>query len=346
MSRSTATSTGSKARASRAGSWASSSSSGQRPWASRRRRPGRTPSARAAAEQATTRLAWTTAVRLSGGAPAATTGQSGHQTTTMRGIADHPVSASGVRPSPAGASPSPARAGRLGPPTRSATGGHEGDGAARGREPEEDPAFAGGGAAAGDEDLDLAGLEAAVALAEALPGAGGDGQAQVGRLGPGAEGDEDGTALAGPGGEAAGLGGREPGRGADEHDVDRVQEGGHHGRPGPGAGGGDQGQALQGDAGLGGGDDPEVGQADRGHPGTGRRGPGNQGQGEGGGAADGHRRAPAQPLAGKQRLEGGDHRQQPLVGQGRPRSHQLRPGRGAGTPQSGVKTTASGRHRP
>ena len=45
-----------------------------------------------------------------------------------------------------------------------------------------------------------------MALAEAVPGAGGDGQAQVGRLGPGAEGDEDRAALAGPGGEAAGLG--------------------------------------------------------------------------------------------------------------------------------------------
>src|SRR4029453_11339790 len=61
-----------------------------------------------------------------------------------------------------------------------------GDGAVRTREPEEGPA-------------------GAVALAEAVPGAGGDGQAQVGRLGPGAEGDQDRAPLAGPGGEAAGL---------------------------------------------------------------------------------------------------------------------------------------------
>ena len=40
----------SKARASRAGSWATSSSLGQRPWASRRRRPTGTPSARAAGD--------------------------------------------------------------------------------------------------------------------------------------------------------------------------------------------------------------------------------------------------------------------------------------------------------
>ena len=122
--------------------------------------------------------------------------------------------------------------------------------------------------------------------------------------GPGAEGDQDRSALAGPGREAAGLGGREPGRGAHQHHVDRVQEGGDHGRPGPGAGDRDQGQALKGDAGLGGGHDPQVGQADRGDPGAGRRGPGHQGQGEGGGAADGHRGAPAQSPAGEQRLGG------------------------------------------
>ncbi len=86
VSASTATSTGSKARASLAGSWASSSRPGQRVCASRRRRPGRTPSSLAAGEQATTRLAWTTATWPAGGAPAATTGQSGHQTTSMRGI--------------------------------------------------------------------------------------------------------------------------------------------------------------------------------------------------------------------------------------------------------------------
>src|SRR4029434_3187206 len=74
----------------------------------------------------------------------------------------------------------------------------EGDGAVGGWEPEEEPAFAGGGATAGDGDLGLAGREVAVALAEALPGAGGHGQAQVGRLRPGAEGDEDRPALVGP----------------------------------------------------------------------------------------------------------------------------------------------------
>ena len=245
----------------RAGSWASSSSSGQRPWASRRRRPGRIPSARAASEQATTRLAWTTAVRLSGGAPAAATGRSGHQTTTIRDIAAHPTSASGGRPSPGGTGADPAWvAGSMRVMVPSGDGSQRRNRRSRVAAPR-------------PEMLTSAwrGSEVAVALAEALPGAGGDGQAQVGRLGPGADGDQDRSALAGPGREAVGLPGGEAGRGADEHDVDRVQEGGDHGRPGPGAGGRDQGEALEGDAGLGGGDDPQVGQADRGDPGAGRR---------------------------------------------------------------------------
>ena len=222
------------------------------------------------------------------------TGQSGHQTTTMRGIAAHPASASGGSGRPPPGHPLPGE-GRTGGIPRPGLGGRtmrvmvpSGDGSQRRNRRSRV-------AAPRPEMLTSAwrASEVAVALAEALPGAGGDGQAQVGRLGPGADGDEDCSALAGPGREAAGLGGGEAGRGADEHDVDRVQEGGDHGRPGPGAGDRDQGEALEGDAGLGGGDDPQVGQADRGDPGAGRRGPGDQGQGEGGGAGDGHRRAPA-----------------------------------------------------
>ena len=45
-------------------------------------------------------------------------------------------------------------------------------------------------------------------------------------------------------------------------------------------------------------------------------------------------------------LEGGDHREQPLVGQGRSRSYQLRPTSNVRTAQSGAKTTFCGRHRP
>src|SRR6185312_10326367 len=88
----TAATTGSNARASRAGSGGSTTSRGQRDWASRRRRPRRTPSARAAGVVETTWLAKTTAAGIwsapSGSTPAADialrTGQSGQRTTTVR----------------------------------------------------------------------------------------------------------------------------------------------------------------------------------------------------------------------------------------------------------------------
>ncbi len=90
VSDSTATSTGSKARASRSGSCAISSSSGQHSCAWRRRWPGRTPSARAASEHASTRPASSTATGSVAGTPAAATGQSGHQIASTRAIdADH-----------------------------------------------------------------------------------------------------------------------------------------------------------------------------------------------------------------------------------------------------------------
>src|SRR5205085_8762551 len=71
-------------------------SSGQRPWASRRRIPRRTPLLLAVPEQASTRLATNTPSGTSGASSnvvaAATTGQSGHQTTRRRngGIAFTP----------------------------------------------------------------------------------------------------------------------------------------------------------------------------------------------------------------------------------------------------------------
>ena len=66
---STAATTGSKARASRPGSCSMTTSSGQRPCASLRRRPITTPSWRAASEQAITRLAATTATGSEAGGP-------------------------------------------------------------------------------------------------------------------------------------------------------------------------------------------------------------------------------------------------------------------------------------
>src|SRR5438094_214141 len=82
---STAATTGSKARASRSASYSTTVTEGDLPCASRRRRPRRTPSARAAAEQATTRLAKTTATGSAAPSkPAAVTGQSGIQTVRVR----------------------------------------------------------------------------------------------------------------------------------------------------------------------------------------------------------------------------------------------------------------------
>ena len=81
---STAPATASKARASRAGSCSSSSTCGQRAWASRRRRPVRIPSARAAGVVATTRLACRTTAGTVIATPAATSGQSAHHTTIVR----------------------------------------------------------------------------------------------------------------------------------------------------------------------------------------------------------------------------------------------------------------------
>ena len=63
----------------------STSREGQRAWASRRRRPSWAPSARAAGERATTRLADTTATLAEGGRPAAMTAQSGQSATSARG---------------------------------------------------------------------------------------------------------------------------------------------------------------------------------------------------------------------------------------------------------------------
>ena len=84
VSASRAIATGSKARASRAGSAATTTSPGQRDCASRRRNPISTASRRAAGDAATTRFACTTANGCSGSAPAATTDQSGQHSTNVR----------------------------------------------------------------------------------------------------------------------------------------------------------------------------------------------------------------------------------------------------------------------
>src|SRR5256885_9896603 len=79
---------------------------GQRLCASRRRSPTWTPSALAAAEAATTRLAKTTAAAMSAGTPAAVTGQSGHDTTNVRVAIAQPTALS-LAASPPRAGPQP-----------------------------------------------------------------------------------------------------------------------------------------------------------------------------------------------------------------------------------------------
>ena len=96
----TARMTASNWRASRAGSWSSTSNSGQHPCASRRRCPDRTPAIAAAGDLAITRLARSTAAGTVGATPAATTGQSGHHTVTILGTITRPARARRVRRSP------------------------------------------------------------------------------------------------------------------------------------------------------------------------------------------------------------------------------------------------------
>jgi hypothetical protein len=81
----TARTTASNARASRAGSCCSMRTSGQRACASRRRCPTAMPSAPAATECATTRLACSTTTGSAACAPTTTTGQCGHHSTPRRG---------------------------------------------------------------------------------------------------------------------------------------------------------------------------------------------------------------------------------------------------------------------
>src|SRR5437016_8873226 len=80
---------------------------GQRLCASRRRSPTWTPSALAATEAATTRLAKTTAAAMSAGTPAAVTGQSGHDTTNVRVAVTQPALLLAASPPRAGPHPRP-----------------------------------------------------------------------------------------------------------------------------------------------------------------------------------------------------------------------------------------------
>src|SRR5207248_6875008 len=158
---STDATTGSKARASPSGSWATSCSPGQRASAWRRRNPRRTPPARAAAEHATTRLANSTATGSSAENPAAVTGQSGHHRTKVRVI-----------------SPECLRdllwhTQRIAQTLL--------DAAVRGREPERRTALARCRTAAGDNDIHTAGAQATVTVAQALPCATQHREADVGR---------------------------------------------------------------------------------------------------------------------------------------------------------------------
>src|SRR5881275_686711 len=91
---------------------------GQRLCASRRRSPTWTPSALAAAEAATTRLAKTTAAAMSAGTPAAVTGQSGHDTTNVRVAVTQPALLLAASPPRAGPHPRPPPSG--GDPTPAA----------------------------------------------------------------------------------------------------------------------------------------------------------------------------------------------------------------------------------
>jgi hypothetical protein len=136
---STATTTGSYARASRSGSWASTVNCGHRPCASRLRSPRRTPSARAASEQATTRLA----ARIARGVhvhpstmPAAITGQSGVHSRRVRTPPLRRVlvaRARTPRPRPPRSRPSRPRARRLGREGEPGPPGQRGRAAAGGR---------------------------------------------------------------------------------------------------------------------------------------------------------------------------------------------------------------------
>ena len=112
--------TGSNALASRSGSWSSSATSGQRCWAWRRRWPIVTPSAAAAGDRATTRLACSTTAGTPPATPAATTGQSGHHTVTIRRACGR--THGGAR-SAHGAQPQPARRPAAAPPRRRAPPG-------------------------------------------------------------------------------------------------------------------------------------------------------------------------------------------------------------------------------
>ena len=142
-------------------------------------------------------------------------------------------------------------------------------------QPEVGGAGAGGLPAAGDLEVDPAGLQVAVTPAQPLPVRGGQGQAQVGSLGPGRDGptpgqDHDGPPLPGPGGQAAGVGRADPAVRGGHDQVEPVEQGAQHRGPSP-ARWGDHRQPLQGHPGLGRGQQAGGGQAHQDGPRTGTR---------------------------------------------------------------------------
>src|SRR5690606_3978570 len=160
------------------------------------------------------------------------TAQSGTRTTSIR-TAGTATSAHGAQGAPTARRP--VGIGGLG----------DEDPAGGGGQPQVDGAGAGGVASAVDGHPDLAGPEVAVAGLDALPAGADDAQLHGGRLGPAAaEGDEDGAALAHPGDEAAGRGGRDAPVGGDDDAVEPVDEGGGDAPPLTALGGGDEHDAV------------------------------------------------------------------------------------------------------
>ena len=258
---------GSKTRASRAGSWSSTTSDGQRDCASRRRWCRTMSCSRAAGDMAATRLAWKTAAGSSSGTPAATIGQSPQRTTSVRTAA--PSSAR----QPHGSASCGTDAGatrRLAPGRTGATAADAATSAVGAGQPEVGAAGLGRLAPTAAGDPELAGLEVAVAVVEPLPAAARDLELEVGALRPArTELQQHRPALPGPGDEAAGIGGAHArAAGVEDHEVEAVDQRRHHPAPRVALGGGHQHEPLEGDAELVGRHQPQRRQPHRRHPGA------------------------------------------------------------------------------
>jgi hypothetical protein len=191
------------------------SRSGQRPCASRRRMPTRAPPARAAGETATTRLPATTTTSADGGQPAHMTAQSAQEATRARDpIAEAsqparpPAPPAGERNRPGTSSPAMDRNDGL-PST--AVNRH----LKRSTQPEPRPPGPRSSALAGRFHLHFAAPQVTVTIFQASPTTGNDTQAHIGRARPTLSQDgQDRSPLAPPGLELAGDGVAHMGGGA------------------------------------------------------------------------------------------------------------------------------------